>query len=84
MLLKEAQWFSVDQGQMGARIKDVFENYNNYVDGAKRQTYKNKNEFSWVKMKEKIDEIFTENIPEFPKEVQLQLPKLKKLEKTNG
>ena len=84
MLLKEAQWFSVDQGQMGARIKDVFENYDNYVDGAKRQTYKNKNEFSWVKMKEKIDEIFTENIPEFPKEVQLQLPKLKKLEKTNG
>jgi hypothetical protein len=84
MLLKEAQWFSVDHTQMAARIKDVFENYDNYIDGAKRQTYKNKNEFSWVKMKDKIDEIFTENIPEFPKEIQLQLPKLKKLEKTNG
>ena len=35
-------------------------------------------------MKEKIDSIFTDNIPEFPKEVQLQLPKLKKLEKQNG
>ena len=84
MLLKEAQWFSVDQVQMGSRIKDVFENYDNYVDGAKRQTYKNKNEFSWEKMKEKINNIFTNNIPEFPKEVQLQLPKLKKLEKQNG
>jgi len=84
MLLKEAQWFSVDQVQMGSRIKDVFENYDNYVDGAKRQTYKNKNEFSWEKMKEKINNIFTDNIPEFPKEVQLQLPKLKKLEKQNG
>jgi hypothetical protein len=30
-------------------------------------------------MKEKIDEIFTKNIPEFPKEVALQLPKLKKV-----
>jgi len=84
MLLREAQWFSVDQVQMGSRIKDVFENYDNYVDGAKRQTYKNKNEFSWEKMKEKINSIFTDNIPEFPKEVQLQLPKLKKLEKQNG
>jgi len=84
MLLREAQWFSVDQVQMASRIKDIFENYDNYVDGAKRQTYKNKNEFSWEKMKEKIDSIFTENIPEFPKEVQLQLPKLKKLEKQNG
>jgi len=80
MLLKEAQWFSVDQVQMGSRIKDVFENYDNYVDGAKRQTYKNKNEFSWKKMKEKIDNIFINNIPEFPKEVALQLPKLKKIE----
>ena len=84
MLLKEAQWFSVDHTQMATRIKDMFENYDNYIDGAKRQTYKNKNEFSWEKMKEKIDSIFTDNIPEFPKEVQLQLPKLKKLEKQNG
>ena len=84
MLLKEAHWFSVDHTQMATRIKDMFENYDNYIDGAKRQTYKNKNEFSWEKMKEKIDSIFTDNIPEFPKEVQLQLPKLKKLEKQNG
>ena len=80
MLLKESQWFSVDHTQMATRIKDVFENYDNYIDGAKRQTYKNKNEFSWEKMKDKIDEIFNKNIPEFPKEVQLQLPKLKKIE----
>ena len=29
-------------------------------------------------MKEKLDKVFTERIPEFPK--QLQLPKLKKIE----
>jgi len=79
MLLKEAQWFSVDQGQMGARIKDMFENYKNYLDGAKRQTYRSKTEFSWDKMKDKLDELFTKFIPEFPKEVSLALPKLKKL-----
>ena len=88
MLLKEANWFSVDQGQMGARIKDIFENYKNYIDGAKRQAYKNKTEFSWDNMKDKLDEILTKNIPDFPKQVELKLPQLKKIElpklKTNG
>jgi hypothetical protein len=88
MLLKEANWFSVEQGQMGARVKDIFENYKNYIDGAKRQAYKNKNEFSWDKMKDKLDEILTKNIPDFPKQAELKLPQLKKIElpklQTNG
>ena len=79
-LLKESQWFSVDTGHAGTSIKDMFEDYKKYIDGAKRQAYKSKNEFSWDKMKDKVDEIFTNNIPEFPKQVQLQLPKLKKIE----
>ena len=79
-LLKESQWFSVDQAQSGVRINDMFENYKNYVDGAKRQAYKNKNEFSWEKMKEKLDGILTQYLPEFPKQVKLKLPQLKKIE----
>ena len=40
-------------------------------------------------MLEKVDQMLTKHIPEFPKEVQLQLPKLNKielpkLEKING
>ncbi len=79
-LLKEAQWFSVDTGHAGTTIKDMFEDYKKYLDGAKRQAYKSKNEFSWDKMKDKVNELFTDNIPDFPKEVKLQLPKLKKIE----
>jgi len=79
-LLKESQWFSVDTGQVGHHMKNMFENYKTYIDGAKRQAYRSKNEFNWDKMKEKIDSLFTQYIPEFPKQVQLQLPKLKKIE----
>jgi hypothetical protein len=79
-LLKEAQWFSVDTGHAGTTIKDIFEDYKKYLDGAKRQAYKSKNEFSWDKMKDKIDELFTKYIPEFPKQVELKLPQLKKIE----
>ena len=79
-LLPESQWFSADHGQIGHFLKDVFENYKNYIDKAKRQAYKSKNEFSWNKMLEKLDNLLTQYIPEFPQEVGLKLPKLKKIE----
>jgi len=86
MILTEAQWFQVDHGQTGFYLKDVFENYKKYLDGAKRQAYRSRTEFSWDKMKEKLNLILTSNIPEFPKEIKLELPKLQlpKLEKING
>jgi len=88
-LLSESQWFSPDHAQIGHFLKDVFENYKNYTEKAKRQAYYSKTNFSWSKMKEKIDSILTKNIPEFPKEVKLKLPAIKKielpkLEKING
>jgi len=79
-LMKESKWFSVDLSHTGTVIKDVFEDYKKYIDGAKRQAHKNKNEFSWEKMKDKVDEIFTKYIPEFPKQIELKLPQLKKIE----
>jgi hypothetical protein len=85
-VIKESQWFNVDYGQVGHYLKDMFENYKKYTDGAKRQAFRSKNEFSWDKMFDKVDQTLTQYVPEFPKEVQLQLPKLQlpKLEKING
>ena len=88
-LLPESQWFSPDPAHVGFFLKDVFENYKKYTDNAKRQSNKNKIEFSWEKMKEKADDILTKYIPEFPKQVKLELPKLNKIEipklkKVNG
>ena len=79
-IIAESQWFNVDYGQVGHYLKDVFENYKKYTDGAKRQAFRSKTEFSWDKMFEKVDQTFTQYIPNFPKEVQLQLPKLNKIE----
>jgi len=80
MLLKEAQWFSVDHGHVGHYLRDVFENYKGYAEKAKRQGYYSRTNFSFDKMKEKLDSIFKERIPEFPKQVELKLPQLKKIE----
>ena len=79
-LLKDAQWFSPDPSQIGFYLKDVFDNYKNYTEKAKRQAFKSKNEFSWDKMADKVDELLTKYIPEFPKEMELKLPVMKKIE----
>jgi len=88
-LLQEAQWLSPDHGQIGHYFKDVFENYKKYQVGGKRQAHYSKTNFSWEKMAEKIDELLDSNLPEFPKEVKLKLPSIKKIElpkkeKVNG
>jgi len=88
-LLQEAQWLSPDHGQVGHYLKDVFENYKKYQVGGKRQAHYSKTNFSWDKMDELLDQILTNNIPEFPKETKLKLPSIKKielpkLEKVNG
>ena len=78
MLMKEADWFSVDSGHVGHYLKDVFENYKGYAEKGKRQGYLSRTNFSWDEMKYFLGEILDKNIPEFPKEVGLKLPKLKK------
>jgi len=79
MLIKEGQWFSPDHSQVGHYLKDTFENYKKYIDGAKRQKYYSKTNFSFEKMTEKMAE-YLKLIPELPKQVQLKLPQLKKIE----
>lgn len=88
-LLPESKWLSVDNGHVGFYLKDVFENYKNYTDKAKRQAYKSKTEFSWDAMKEKLNGLLDQYVPTFTQEVKIQMPQLKKLElpklqKTNG
>ena len=83
MLLKDSDWFSVDVGQVGTYLKHMFENYKDYKEKAKRQGYQNRTNFSFDKMKEKINEILSKKVPNIPKQVSLTLPKLKKIGEEN-
>jgi len=78
MLLSEAKWFSPDVNQVFNILRDVFENYKNYKDGATRQSFFAKQNFSFEKMTEKLKE-YLDIIPEFPKQTQLILPTLQKI-----
>jgi len=88
-LLPESQWFSPDHMQINQVLKDVFENYKKYIDGGKRQAYKSRKEFSWEAMKDLLSSLLETNIPEFPTQIELKIPQLKKvespkIEKVNG
>jgi hypothetical protein len=82
-ILKEAQWFSPDHGQINHYLKDVFENYKKYEVGGKRQSHYSKTNFSWNNMKELLGKILDTNVPEIAQQVELKMPKLNlpKLEK---
>jgi glycosyltransferase involved in cell wall biosynthesis len=77
MLLAESGWFTVDYKKASETLEDVYKNYKKYVDGAKRQAYRSRTEFSLEKMAEKLNSIIDEKVP---KQVTLKLPQLKKIE----
>ena len=79
MLLKESEWFSVDTGQVGYYLKDIFANYKPYLSLAKRQGYHSRTNFSFEKMKEKLGKVLDEKTSGIPTQVALKLPKLKKV-----
>ena len=79
-LIPESQWFSPDHSQVGSYLKDIFENYKNYTEKSKRQAFYSKTNFSWEKMKTTLSDLLDSNIPEFPKEVKIKLPSIKKIE----
>jgi hypothetical protein len=77
MLLAESSWFTVDYKKASETLYDVYREYKRFVDGAKRQSYRSRTEFSLEKMSEKILSILDSKVP---KPVEFKLPQLKKIE----
>jgi len=76
-IVEGSKWFDVNLGNVGFFLNDVFDNYKKYKNLANRQGYVSRENFSFEKMKSDIGSILSESIPEFPKQVELELPKLK-------
>jgi len=76
VLIPESLWFQPDDAQVGRGYKDMVKNYKKYLTNAKRLGHRNRTEFSYGKMVEKIDEYLTQYTSNITKQVQLNLPKL--------
>jgi len=76
MLIPESGWFTVDYKKASDTLVDVYKNYKKYTDGAKRQAYRSRTEFSLDKMAEKLLNILDKQVP---KQVEFKLPQLQKI-----
>ena len=80
--VKDSYWFTVNYQMASKVLKNVFQNYSRFALNAAKQGTVNKSRFSLNKMTEIFEKILDDNVPEFPKEVKLKLPKLKKVKDT--
>tara|TARA_R110000868_G_scaffold224868_1_gene477061 strand:+ start:5392 stop:6681 length:1290 start_codon:yes stop_codon:yes gene_type:complete len=84
-IIETSKWFTPDDGQAANAIKNVYKNYKNFTINAKKLGFKNRTNFSLDKMTEELGIILERTLPEFTKQIELNLPKLNlpKLQ-TNG
>ena len=78
-IIQQAEWFTPDAIDTGKAYKEVFKDYSKWLIKAKRQGHKSRTKFSFDSMTNLLEKILTDNIPDFPKQVGLTLPKLKKV-----
>ena len=73
------KWFTVNYQEASVKMKDVYKSYRKYTLNAKKLTMFNKSKFSLDSMTVEFGKILDKYVPEFPKEVKLELPKLNKV-----
>ena len=74
-----SEWFTVNYQKAQQTFRKVYRSYKKYTANAKKLSIQNSKNFSLEAMTKKLGEILDKNIPDFPEEVKLLLPKLKKL-----
>ena len=77
ILLKESGWFAVNEKMAAKALENVYQNYSKYEVGGKRQGHKIKTEFNYENMQLLLGSYLDKHVP---KQVQLKLPQLKKIE----
>jgi len=85
VLLEDSSWFQANEQEAAKAMKAVYKHYKQLLINAKKQGTQNRNNFSLKAMEELLDKYLTQYLPEFPKQIELTLPKLElpKLEKIN-
>lgn len=80
ILIKESSWFSPDIQQAANAMASVFMNYEEFRKKAHKLGKENFKKFSYQTIQKRTWELLDKYVPEFPKQVPLVLPTLKKVE----
>ena len=80
ILIPESSWFRPDTQQSANALAAVFMDYDTFHKKAKKLGKENFKNFSYKAIQQRTFELLDKYVPEFPKEVKITLPKLKKVE----
>lgn len=80
VLIKEASWLSVDTAQAMNALAAVFTDYTRFKNAAYGLATENRNKFSYGTIQKRTWDLLDKYVPEFPKEVSIKLPSLKKVQ----
>ena len=76
LILKEGKWFQANDADTAQAFKSIHSSYNKYLELGKRQRYRTNTQFSLEKMAEKLNNLLDSSLPNFPKQVELNMPTL--------
>ena len=82
IIIDESQWFSIDESDAYKSLNYSFQEYDDVNNKAKHLMKQNVEKFSLNKMTEKLNEILEKYVDSSPTQVDLNLPKLKKVSKS--
>ena len=76
MIITEASWFTPSDSDVSKAYKKTFKHYKDCLPGSRKQRRLILDNFTFKDMAIKLDSLLEENLPDFPKQIQLTLPKL--------
>jgi len=79
VIIPESKWFVIDENSARGVLRYGFDNSGELKRKGSSLMYENKDKFTLNKMTEKLDEIIEKHTLSLPSQVQLKLPKLKKV-----
>jgi glycosyltransferase involved in cell wall biosynthesis len=81
IVIEESRWFNINESTAHKALNYIFKNVHEIKRKGESLMCENRDKFTLNKMKEKLDEIIQKHTKDLPSQVQLKLPKLKKVDK---
>ena len=75
-----SSWFRVNYQAAGATMREVYKKYKNYLSNSKKSVNEIETKWSFDSMTKKFDDYLTQYVPKFAQKIQLNLPKLNKVD----
>ena len=76
-LIEDAKWFQVNPQNAVSSLKEVYKHYKKYLTRSRKQKQYVKDNFSWEKMRDLVNNKLSTQVPEFASQVEFEITQIK-------